>query len=162
MKRTIFFIIPFFICATCAPRIDYYRPVDNLPKKFSRDTVPTCEVLYGPIHLDSLQIYANIISGSLPHEKSIYAILIVTDPYQKSIELNPKRLYITSRRLDTIKFTQTQGKKEFYHNPYDSIVYCFGKTYPIGDFKWYRKMKKKDTLYLHIEINNKKIELGVL
>jgi len=143
-----------------ASRVDYYKPVDvNIAKIIKKNAKGFKVAYYGPILIDSLRIYVDLSTGSHYKVKIVSANLSVSNPYNKQYILNTDSLYITSGRLDTIKYREANGKKEQFSQAYDSIVYRFGKGYQIGDFNWYRKMKKTDTLFLNFEINNKKIQI---
>lgn len=145
---TIFSTVFFF---SCAPHIDYYKPlaVKSLlfvKKNSFENRNNFLDHYYFSKLNDSLEANTNLIVSSLPKKKNIFFHI----GFNKPIKIDSVK--ISSKRIQTKLLHQTIVVKNFTDR--------YSVSFTLNDHKWYGKFKKKrDTLNVSVYYNNQVFKL---
>ena len=143
-----------------SPHIDYYKPVSKDFNKILYKDVGFDRVFYKFTKNDSIQIFISSIVSSLPKTKRLFINMKLINQYKnKKISFYSDSLQIISNRFFADLKKQT-NKNKYLINPQDSIFLVYhSKAFRQNDFKWYGKMKKKDTIFIKFYLDNVKYKI---
>ena len=141
-----------------SPQTDWYKPTNiNAEKilyKKIKDSLLVDDIFYKFNLKNDVDLYVVIGVGSLPHSKNVGIRLKVVNTSKSIVQFYSDSLKIVSNRIkiDVSKKQKISNIVSIQSN--DSIVLNYGQEFKIGDFIWYNKMKKNDTLFLSFKMDN--------
>ena len=147
MKSKIILVLSFVFIISCAPHIDYYKPLLYFEKTNFENTKLIHDHYYITKLNDSLEVKTNLIVGSLPKTKEIYF----------HIGFN------NSTKIDSVKIFSKRIKLNLNHKSKvdDNFTDEYFESFEMNDHRWYSKFKKKsDTLNVSVYYNNKVLNVS--
>ena len=140
MRKTIIFLILYGFVTSCAPHIDYYKPLNYTNKKTFKNFKNIDDFYYTTMYNDSTEIRTKLIVNSLPKKKEFFFKI----------------------HIDSIRFLSNRIKLVFNHKNINDKIFTdeYSASVNLNDNDWYGSfVDNKDTLNVLIFYENKKMNL---
>lgn len=146
MKSKIIVASTFGLLISCAPHIDYYKPVSCIEMQTFENSCKIHDHYYLSHTDESLQVRTNLLVGSLPKTKEIYFRIGFVD----------------SIKVDSVVIESNRIKIRLNHEKTNDSIFTDGyfEKFEMNDWKWYSRFeKKKDTFNVSVYYNNKMLKI---
>lgn len=143
MRKSIFFSVLFGTFISCAPHVDYYKPLIFLNKENFKNDKNMDDFYYTTKYGDSSEIKTKLIVSSLPKKKELFF----------KVGLNNKI------HIDSIKVLSKRMKFALNHKRVNDKIFTdeYSATFDLTDNNWYGSfINGKDTLNVFIYCDDKR------